>query len=153
MGDELGAGPPQAPLLIGLGRLLDGHIHGLLLCLQTPLKLLVDMVVGSLLKEKILNILPELGIGGQHRVKVDSDLWEAVLQTGSHTQRLDHPGADVRVLLLPTGCQQHPAQTGCYNVSPSSLWRQSPSPLKAANSKLRFENSKIPGRGLDQLSL
>lgn len=74
-GTELGAGPSQAPLLIGLGRLLDGHIHGLLLCLQTPLKLLVDVVVGGLLKEEILNVLPELGIGGQHLVKVDSDLW------------------------------------------------------------------------------
>lgn len=74
MGTALGAGPSLAPLLIGLGRLLDGHIHGLLLCLQTPLKLLVDMVVGGLLKEEILYLLPELGVGGKHLVKVDSDL-------------------------------------------------------------------------------
>lgn len=70
-----GAEPPQAPLLVGLGRLLDGYVHSLLLCLHTPLKLLVDMVVGGLLVEKILNLLPELGIRRQHLVKVDSDLW------------------------------------------------------------------------------
>lgn len=127
MGAALGAGPSLAPLLIGLGRLLDGHIHGLLLCLQTPLKLLVDMVVGGLLKEEILYLLPELGVGGQHLVKVDSDL-----RGGCASNQVSHnmlwtgwSWEDVRVLLLPTECQQHTAQPSNNDVSPSSLWRQS----------------------------
>lgn len=101
MGAELGAGPSLAPLLIGLGRLLDGHIHGLLLCLQTPLKLLVDMVIGGLLKEEILNLLPELGVGGQYLVKVDSDLWG-----GCASNRVSHKYALDWVVL---GGRQGPA--------------------------------------------
>lgn len=98
MGAALGAGPSLAPLLIGLGRLLDGHIHGLLLCLQTPLKLLVDMVVGGLLKEEILYLLPELGVGGQHLVKVDSDL-----RGGCASNQVSHKYALDWVVL--GGCQ------------------------------------------------
>lgn len=88
VGAELGTGLPQAPLLIGLSRLLNGHVHGLLLYLQAPLKLLVDMIIGGLLKEEILNLLPELGVRGQHCVKVDSDLW------GGHAlNRVSHSDA------------------------------------------------------------
>lgn len=94
-GAELGAEPSQAPLLIGQGRLFDGYIHGLLLYLQTPLKLLVDMVVGGLLKKEILNLLPELGVGGQHLVKVDSNLWG-----GCASNRVSHPN-----WMILEGCQ------------------------------------------------
>lgn len=39
------------------------------------MELLVDVVVSSLLEPQVLNLLPEVSVGGQHLVKVNSDLW------------------------------------------------------------------------------
>ena len=38
------------------------------------MKMLVDVVISSLLIPQVLDLLPELRIGGQHLVKVYSDL-------------------------------------------------------------------------------
>jgi hypothetical protein len=71
---------------------------------------------------------------------VDSDLWG-----GHDSNRVSHPEAETLDWTVqgqmsghcccPPVSQQYPGRICCHDVSPSSLWKQSPSSLKAANSK------------------